>query len=172
MSIELDPRLMAPPSPSPARRPTGGMSTGWYAIRVELVSGGGDDLEPQPGRDFLVSPQHTFRQLADSINAGFGRWDLAHLYEFRMADGTRIGIPDDEDDPDVRDVVRTKVATRSVGEVFEFVFDFGDSWRHRCTVLEAGVDPSDDRGGKPRGPVAVWGWGSIPDQYGRSTPEG
>jgi hypothetical protein len=120
----------------------------------------------------LVSPQHTFRQLAESIDAAFGRWDLAHLYEFRMADGSRIGIPDDEEDPDVRDVARTKVATRSVGEVFEFVFDFGDSWRHRCTVLEAGIDPSDSRGEKPKGPVAVWGWGSIPDQYGRSTPEG
>jgi hypothetical protein len=172
MGIELDPRLMAPPSPSPARRPTGGMPTGWYAIRVELVSGGGDDLEPQPGRDFLVSPQHTFRQLADSINAGFGRWDLAHLYEFRMADGTRIGIPDDEDDPDVRDVVRTKVATRSVGEVFEFVFDFGDSWRHRCTVLEAGVDPSDDRGGKPQGSGRGVGLGEHPGSVRALDPGG
>lgn len=46
--------------------------------------------------------------------------------------------------------------------VFEFVFDLGDSWRHRCTVLEAGIDPSDEDGNKRKGPVAVWGWGAIP----------
>lgn len=150
------------------RRPSGPMPEGWYVVRVELLSGGGQDLGPPPGRDLLVSPNHTFRQLADLINASFARWDLAHLYEFRMADGSRIGLADDDD---VRDATRSKFARRQVGERFEFEFDFGDSWVHRCTVLEVGVDPVDVYGGKPKGPVTVRGWGSIPDQYGRATPD-
>ncbi len=141
----------------------------WYVIRVELTSGPAPDLDPPPGRDFLVSRQHTFRQLAEAINSGFARWDLGHLYVFRLADGTMIGTAFEE--LPFREAARTKIGRRHEGEVFEFEFDFGDSWTHRCTVLEGEVDPDDVYGVRPKGPVAVWGWGTIPDQYGRTTPE-
>jgi hypothetical protein len=116
----------------------------------------------------------TFRQLADTINASFARWDLGHLYAFRLEDGSEVGIPDedgDEDEP-VRHASRAKIATRAKGELFEYEFDFGDSWLHRCTILETEVAPDDVYGKRPKGPVAIWGWGSIPDQYGRTTPDG
>lgn len=142
----------------------------WCVVRIELVSGGGRELEPPPGRDLLVSPRHTFRQLAEAINDAFARWDLGHLYLFRLADGTTIGIELEE--LPFRDASRTKVGRRREGEVFEYEFDLGDSWTHRCTILETGVDPEEIYGVPPRGPVAVWGWGDIPDQYGRTTPEG
>lgn len=64
---------------------------GWYIIRVEHLSGCAERFEPPPGRDILISPQHTFRQLAEVINASFARWDLGHLYQFHMPDGSRIG---------------------------------------------------------------------------------
>lgn len=144
-------------------------STGWYVIRVELTSGRADELEPPPGRDFLVSPQHTFRQLAEAINGAFARWDLGHLYGFKLADGTMVGTA--FEDLPFRDAARTKIGRRDEGEVFGYEFDLGDSWMHRCTILEAGVHPEDVYGARPKGPVAVWGWGSIPDQYGRTTPE-
>lgn len=153
-------------SPKPQ---TGPMPDGWYLVRVELISGGGQDFDPPPGRDLLVSSQHTFRQLAEVINQSFARWDLGHLYAFRMADGAEIGLPGD--DLPVRDSARSKVARRNELEVFEYEFDFGDGWIHRCTVLEAGVQPEDHYGVRPKGPVAVWGWGNIPDQYGRTTPD-
>ena len=149
---------------------SGGMPDGWYILRVELLSGGGEEFDPPPGRDLLVSPQHTFRQLAEVINASFARWDLGHLYAFTLEDGTRIGTEFDE--VSNRDAARSKIARREEGEVFEYEFDFGDAWTHRCTVVEAGVTPEDHYGVRPKGPVAVWGWGSIPDQYGRTTPEG
>ena len=142
----------------------------WYVIRVELTSGRADEFEPPPGRDILISPQHTFRQLAEAINSAFARWDLGHLYMFRLADGTAIGIALEE--LPHREAARTKIGKRHEGEVFEYEFDFGDGWQHRCAVLEAGVDPEDVYGVRPKGPVAVWGWGSIPDQYGRTTPDG
>jgi len=33
------------------------------------------------------------------------------------------------------------------------------------------VDPLREYGAIPSGPVAIWGWGSIPDQYGRESFE-
>jgi hypothetical protein len=151
------------------KRRSGGMPDGWYIVRVELLSGRGQDLDPPPGRDILVSPQHTFRQLAESIDGAFARWDLGHLYAFRMADGTEIGLPDEE--LPFRDAARTKIARRELHEVFEFEFDFGDGWIHRCSVIEVDVPPEDVYGVRPKGPVPVWGWGSIPDQFGRTSPE-
>jgi hypothetical protein len=152
------------------RRMTGGMPSGWYIIRVELESGRGEDYKPPPGRDLLVSPNHTFRQLAELINACFARWDLGHLYVFRMEDGTNIGFPDE--DLGHVDPARRKLGVRREDEVFEYEFDFGDGWTHRCTVLEVDVTPEDHYGVRPKGSVAVWGWGSMPDQYGRTRPDG
>jgi hypothetical protein len=142
----------------------------WYVIRVELQSGRGEIFDPPPGRDFLVSPQHSFRQFADAINQSFARWDLGHLYLFRLADGSTIGTPF-EDSSD-RAAARTKIGRRELGEAFDYEFDFGDSWEHRCTVLDSGVDPEDLFGVRPKGPAVTWGWGAIPDQYGRTTPDG
>jgi hypothetical protein len=47
------------------------------------------------------------------------------------------------------------------------VFDLGDNWQHRCTVEREKGDPLEKYGEVPKAPVAIWGWGSIPDQYGR-----
>jgi len=66
------------------------------------------------------------------------------------------------------DHARLKV-TREVkpGDEFADVFDFADDWEHRCVVRPAKVDPVHEYGIVPPGPVAIWGWGWIPDQYGR-----
>lgn len=41
------------------------------------------------------------------------------------------------------------------------------AWQHLCTVAAKRVDPVDVLGIIPPGPVPGWGWGDIPDQYGR-----
>lgn len=147
------------------------MARTWLQIRVDLVGGRGVDLEPTPGRILICGPAHTFAQLADAINQSFGRWDLSHLHEFELIDGRKIGFPSDDFAPDLtwEDQSALKVTKGlSPGDEFIFTFDFGDDWRHRCRVLEK-IDPRDEwgAGALPRQPVAVWGWGSIPDQYGR-----
>ena len=48
-----------------------------------------------------------------------------------------------------------------------YVFDFGDDWTHLCTVGDERIDPLDELGLLPDGPLLYWGWGNIPDQYGR-----
>jgi hypothetical protein len=50
---------------------------------------------------------------------------------------------------------------------FEYVFDLGDNWQHSCVVEPEKGDPLEEYGIVPEQPVAIWGWGSIPDQYGR-----
>jgi hypothetical protein len=143
----------------------------WLRIRVDLLGGLGGECKPPPGRVFLVGPGHTFEQLADAINVAFARWDLSHLHVFELADGRRIGYPDDSFDlePGWLDHTSLKVAREvGPGDEFSYVFDLGDDWRHRCSVFPDKADPIEEYGAPvPKGPVAIWGWGPIPDQYGR-----
>ena len=150
------------------------MARTWLQVRVDLLEGLAVPLDPAPGRIFIVGPGHTFAQLAVAIDAAFARWDLSHLHVFELADGRRIGYPDDDlalGTPWL-DHGALKVA-REVrpGESFTYVFDLGDDWRHRCSVLPEKIDPFDELGPAPRHPVAIWGWGTIPDQYGRTSFE-
>jgi Plasmid pRiA4b ORF-3-like protein len=147
----------------------------WLQVRVDLLARLGVRLTPSAGRIFIVGPAHTFSALADAINAAFARWDLSHLHEFELAGGRRIGFADPdpfEDDGVVEDQAAVKVAAAVVpGDEFRFVFDFGDRWEHRCRVLDEKADPRQEwgEGRLPRQPVAIWGWGLVPDQYGRES---
>lgn len=149
------------------------MTDGWLSIRVELVSGNGQRFWPRPGRIFLASPQHTFAQLANAIDNAFGRWDRAHLHQFFLDDGRVIGSSDDEDDPleDVVDDQRAVMAQLKPGEQFAYEFDFGDSWLHLCQREKEVVDPEDIFGMHPPDPTKCWGWGALPDLYGRRWPD-
>ncbi len=62
---------------------------------------------------------------------------------------------------------RSKLSRLTPGERFAYVFDLGDDWAHLCTVAEARVDPLDELGLLPSGPQPYFGWGDLPDQYGR-----
>lgn len=146
------------------------MARTWLSIRVDLVGGmHAPELWPRPGRILLARPGMTFRMLADAINDAFARWDRSHLHAFTLADGTRISVrgPWDEPDDDDLDDTETKLSRLALGEQFTFEFDFGDSWMHLCTVADEKVDPHEVYGEAPARPVPYWGWGWIPDQYGR-----
>ena len=152
------------------------MARTWLQVRVDLLGGLGERLRSPPGRVFIVGRAHTFSAFAEVINVAFARWDLSHLHEFELAEGRRIGFVDPESfgDEVVDDHAAVKVADAvGPGAEFGFVFDFGDRWEHRCRVLAERVDPRQEwgPGPLPKQPVAIWGWGSIPDQYGRDTAE-
>ena len=144
----------------------------WFVIRVELVSGSGDELDPPPGRDFLVSSSQSLMQLGVAIDYGFARWDLGHLHMFRLPDG-REYVLGGGDDADTASTETTPLGTLGFtqGSRFEYVFDLGDEWLHRCEVRAVDVDPQEEFGEEPAGPVPLFGWGSIPDQYGRLTAD-
>ena len=146
------------------------MARTWLSIRVELVGGmHAHDLWPRPGRLLLARPGMTFRDLAAAIDTAFARWDLAHLHAFQLADGIRIGVrtPWDEDDDEELDDRAEKLSRLQLGECFAYEFDFGDRWMHLCTVEMEKVDPEQVYGQRPDRPVPYFGWGDIPDQYGR-----
>lgn len=145
----------------------------WWSIRVELVGGGmAGDLWPRPGRVFAVSAGHTFHVLAEAIDDAFARWDRSHLHEFtlpragrtvtehRYADDIDPGRELDADTLTLGEVLR-------LGDEFGYIFDLGDRWRHDCVVADAEIDPVAQYGAVPERPVPYWGWGVIPDAYGR-----
>jgi hypothetical protein len=153
------------------------MARTWFSITVELLGGRGEEQWPWPGRIFAVGPTHTFMDLADAINTAFARWDRAHLCQFVLADG-RI-VTDEETGleaassiggpiADALDIVTAKVMkTLEPGAEFQYTFDFGDGWTHRCLVADELVDPVEVLGVRPAAPLPYRGWGNIPDQYGR-----
>ncbi len=150
------------------------MARTWLSIRVDLVEGGRHaSLWPRPGRIFAAARSHTFAALATAINDAFARWDRAHLHRFTLADGTQIGRPDWEGDddwgeePPLADGRRLTLGRLRGGEQFVYTFDLGDDWTHLCTVASTRIDPLDQVGSVPDLPLPYWGWGAIPDQYGR-----
>lgn len=146
------------------------MSRTWLSIRVDLVEGHAEDLWPRPGRIFAAARRHTFDQLATAIDDAFARWDRAHLHQFWLADGSRVTEPSpDWDLPEeiVHDDRKLTLARLQPDEQFVYEFDFGDSWLHLCTVGPQRIDPLEQLGIVPQTPLPYWGWGQLPDQYGR-----
>lgn len=147
------------------------------SVRVELLGGRGEELWPWPGRVLAVGPSHTFLDLANAINDAFARWDRSHLSLFTLADGRLI--TDEQTGAEIRlamdapefspiDIDTARVSqTVTRGAEFQYVFDLGDEWTHRCLVESDTVDPLEVLGIRPRTPLPYWGWGTIPDQYGR-----
>jgi len=138
----------------------------WISVKVELVQGRGEHLWPRPGRIFAASASHKFGQLAAAIDDAFARWDRSHLHEFELNDGTRIGIADPDDDA-LLDEQRLNLSRLKPGDQFIYVFDLGDDWAHLCTVGKTSIDPVETLGIVPSAPLPYFGWGQIPDQYGR-----
>ncbi|MDV2981542.1 UNVERIFIED_CONTAM: UPF0158 family protein [Actinomycetes bacterium ARC8] len=153
------------------------MARTWLSVTVELLGGRGEELWPWPGRVFAVGPSHTFMDLANAINDAFARWDRSHLSMFTLDDG-RV-ITDEETGAEMAgsisgpiiapiNIATAKVArTLEPGAEFKFMFDLGDAWTHRCVLGEVKIDPLEVLGIRPDAPLPYWGWGRIPDQYGR-----
>jgi hypothetical protein len=140
----------------------------WLSIRVELVSGPTEDPGAPPGRIMIASPKHTLSDFADAINLAFARWDLSHVHMFEFGDDRYM--PDgDELEDDFLDSAGVTLGSLglTVGSEFVYVFDLGDNWTHRCRIEATDLDPNEAYGVTPGKPAPIWGWGWIPDQYGR-----
>jgi hypothetical protein len=141
----------------------------WLSVKVELLSGRDIVLDRPAGRVMIASPSHTLADFAEAIDLAFARWDHSHLHLFELNDGRRFMLGGSEFEPEVTDTTGVTLASLGldVGTSFEYVFDLGDDWRHRCEVQAIDVDPEEEYGAPPDTPAPIWGWGWIPDQYGR-----
>ncbi len=146
------------------------MARTWLSIRVDLVDGGGRTLWPRPERVFAAARSHSFAQLATAIDDAFARWDRAHLHMFDLGGVEGLLIDRYWDDPPDNSRVDDTVtlSTLTGGQQFVYVFDLGDDWAHLCTLSPERIDPLHTVGITPDRPMPYWGWGVIPDQYGRT----
>jgi hypothetical protein len=142
----------------------------WMTIRVVLTGQNTDELPAPPGRVLLAHADHSFSELAEAVDTAFGRWDLTPLHQFEVegrilltAEAGGDGAPEVEDSDEV---TIGEVGLRA-GARFSYIFDLGEGWTHECSVEEVAVDPFELAGEEPDVPVPVYGWGTIPDQYGR-----
>lgn len=141
----------------------------WMTLRVVLAGRVDDPLPQPPGRILLVHSEHTFADVAEAIDAAFARWDLQPEHQFEVAGrGLSSQSEDASDDVEASEDVQLGDVDLDAGTRFSYVFDLDEEWTHQCTLEEVDVDPYEVADDEPDYPLAVFGWGTVPDQYGRT----
>ncbi len=97
-------------------------------------------ISPPIWRQFQVWEDATLAQLHRILQMVMG-WENYHLYEFRIG-GEIYGDPDLDDEREINDAkkIRIRNVLPGVGVEFEYVYDFGDYWRHDL-LLENVLQP-------------------------------
>ncbi len=127
-------------------------------------------LGPRPACIFAAARSHTFADLATAIDDAFARWDRSHLHMFELGEQGGLLIDrywDDDPPEEARLDEQVRLSLLTAGQQFVYIFDLGDDWAHLCTLADERIDPLQTLGIVPTRPLPYWGWGSIPDQYGR-----
>ena len=110
---------------------------------------------------------HTFEELAEAIEIAL---DAGTALTFKSSPSPRLSLPDPDweiEGEATEDYRRVRLSRLRPGEQFVYVFDLGDDWAHLCTMGPERVDPLTTLGIIPDKPLPYWGWGDLPDQYGR-----
>lgn len=142
----------------------------WLTVRVVLLGRDGDAPGMEPGRILLVRADHTFADLAEAVDTAFARWDLTPPHAFDVAGRhlwSDVAVADGSERAERSGAVQVGEVRLRVGSTFRYIFDLGERWEHLCEVERVDVDPLAEYGDAPELPVPVFGWGTIPDQYGR-----
>jgi len=96
------------------------------------------DIHPTIWRRIEIKDDITFYELHHIIQIVMGWWN-SHLFEFRIKGMEPIGITDEDwmdEDMDMIEATELKVSEIKPHEKmkFEYIYDFGDYWRHTLTV--------------------------------------
>ncbi|MDT8369099.1 MAG: plasmid pRiA4b ORF-3 family protein [Longimicrobiales bacterium] len=98
-----------------------------YRLRVRLA-----DVEPPIWRRVLVVGSTTLHELHRMIQLFFDWYDY-HLYTFEVGDRS-FEAPDEEAEGEDSTKARLDRLGLSVGDSFDYIYDFGDDWRHRIEI--------------------------------------
>ena len=120
------------------------------------------EIRPLIWRRIQVSSVMTLPRLHRTLQIVMG-WEDYHVHEFRI-NGKAFAEPDPEDHHFGRKVaderrVQLKTLLTAAGSSFEYIYDFGDNWRHDI-LLEA-IFPTIPR---KRYPVCLGGARSTPPE--------
>lgn len=104
-------------------------------LRIEL-----EIIQPMIWREVVV-PISTPLDVLHMIIQGAMAWQNYHLHEFEISE-QRYELPDEESEPwdgyeprkDERQFLLGDLVGQ--GDEFTYVYDFGDNWKHKITVLE------------------------------------
>lgn len=134
-------------------------------------------------RRIAMRASQTLDDLHEAIFDAFDRYD-EHLYSFyfpkpgakdrnRLRDAVKYSHPYMEEEPGPsgevpRNAAKTKLSTLDLkpGQVFLYLFDFGDNWWHEITVEQ--IDATAEKGKYPR---VLEGHGQSPPQYPNADDE-
>jgi len=128
-----------------------------YELKVTLR-----EVRPAIWRRVRVAGSLTLRDLHHVLQVALG-WTDSHLHEFEIR-GRRYGMPDSEEDygESPLDEVEYRLGELvRVGDRFEYVYDFGDNWRHEVVAekrvpLERDAPKADCLAGKRACPPEDW----------------
>jgi hypothetical protein len=130
-----------------------------YQFRIELK-----ESNPLVWREIAVPEACTLYQLHMLMQASFG-WTNSHLFQFSekgLGDKKHYGVPYEKDDLaqgmiDAKNVL-AKTLFKKEGDVFIYVYDFGDHWVHSVKLI-ARIDKDDKYC-----PVCTGGGGACPPE--------
>ncbi|MBK8026619.1 MAG: Uma2 family endonuclease [Chloroflexi bacterium] len=141
-----------------------------YVLKVTL-----DDITPPIWRRLLVSGDTDLLHLHMFIQVAMP-WENYHLFSF-TAGGIEYSVPNPAVGPNplrVRDLraVTLKDVVKSTGQRLDYLYDFGDTWKHTIKVEEIRTTFSSDvlpsctkgkRNGPPEDCGGVWGYQMLLD---------
>lgn len=123
--------------PKPVAKPKSRATPSVYTLRIELA-----ESEPAIWRQIAIDSRVTLVVLHHVLQAAMG-WTDSHLHEFEI-DGKRYAKPEDDEYGDFPETLDESLFTlkdvAKKGMIFDYLYDFGDSWRHVITVVK--VTPS------------------------------
>ncbi len=125
-----------------------------YQMKVTL-----DGISPPIWRRILVTSDTTLGKLHRILQVVMG-WDDYHLHEF-VIDEESYGKPDPDDFHEVKNERNVRLSKVIFGEgtKFEYIYDFGDYWRHKILV-EKILPPESDK----QHPICIKGKRASPPE--------
>ena len=112
-----------------------------YFLDIQLMG-----IKPKIWRRFMVPSTIRLSRLHEVIQIVMG-WGDCHLYSFIIDYQEYTRHPEDYDDGLESSRYSLGGLIKQKGRTFEYVYDFGDSWRHKLKVL--GIDDWHSAFGNP-----------------------